>query len=78
MSLYNDFDSYLAKETNKYMQSTEAKHIENCSKCDCKLYDNDEAYLIDGSYYCEDCICDFKVDMNDIREKQERELEWEA
>ncbi len=74
MNLNNDFDSYLSQETNRYMESTEATHITDCEKCGCKLYDCDEAYLINDYYYCEDCICDFKVDLNELREKEEREI----
>lgn len=73
MSLNNDFDSYLSRETNKYMASTESEHVTNCEECGCDLYDCDEAYLIDDCYYCDDCIRNSKVDLNEVREKQERE-----
>lgn len=73
MSLNNDFDSYLSRETNKYMASTEAEYVTSCEECGCDLYDCDEAYLIGDCYYCDDCIINSKIDLNEVREKQERE-----
>ena len=77
MNLNNSFDRYLEKETNTYMGTKEAQIVTACEKCECDLYDCDEAYLIDGCYYCEDCIRNFKVNLHDIKEEQENSEEWE-
>lgn len=35
-----------------------------CECCLYPFYDGDTAYLIDGAYYCEDCINDFRMTMD--------------
>lgn len=55
------WDEHLSRSLREHEERLAPVYCGSCYKCDEELYDGDEAYEIDGCYYCENCMDDYKV-----------------
>lgn len=55
------FDKHLDYELAEHEKRCEPEYITNCENCCCVLYEGEEAYKLDGEYYCEVCIDKSKI-----------------
>ena len=62
------WDKYLDNALREHEKSREPVYLGSCCKCGEKLNEGDEAYEIDGCYYCEDCMRDCKITLKEESE----------
>ena len=44
------------RELDKYLERTSTDPFRECEGCGHNIFEYDEAYLVCGAYYCEDCV----------------------
>lgn len=62
--MYDDgFDNWLYNQLKNYENRNKA--ITKCAECKEDLHENEDCYCISGEYYCEECINDSKVTLDE-------------